>query len=152
MLKDFSVPVGAWLGGIDARLFYYSFGKSWAEELISQLNLINNSVWYLYAKSISEQTFLTWLKTREMPVFYEISPSRLGALLLKSNVVLSGKTVLFELANLLNRPAIGLFKENEITQYCRLTSQSIGVPYSEKPDEQTISDIYEKVRMFFVPI
>lgn len=152
MLTDFSIATDAWLGGIDAQLFYFTFGREWTEDLITKLNLINNTVWYLYARSIPEHSFLAWLKAREMPVFYDISPSRLAALLHKTKLVLSGKTMLFELANLLNRPAIGLFQEQELNQFCRETSQSIGIPYTKRPDEQTILDVCQNIRKFSTPV
>ncbi len=146
LLKESSVPLDSWLGGVDARYCYYTFGPQWTEELLSQLYLIKNTTWYLYSHTIPEDSFLSWLKARQLPVFNDIVPARLAALLYKSNVVISGKTLFFELANLLKKPAIGVFNENEIDRYHRPTPQSIGVSYSKSPNEETISDVCRKVR------
>lgn len=152
MFKESSIPTTAWIGGIDAQFFYYSFGHHWTEALIDYLNAQNNRTWYLYVKSITDKSFLNWLKARKMPIFSDLSPPRLAALIYKSDLIISGKAITFELANLLHKPAIGLFEENELHRYCRLTPKSIGVSYSNKPDEQTITRISESVTAFSTPV
>ena len=148
MLKEFSVSETAWLGGIDAQLFYYKFGRQWTDTLIENLKAQSEKTWYLYVRDIPEHSFLNWLKTKNLPLFSDLSPSRLAALLKKSNLIISGKAATFKLASLLQTPAIGLFEKNELEKYCRSTPQSIGIPYSIKPDEQTINSIIEKVTTF----
>ncbi len=152
MLKESSIPETQWLGGIDAHLFYYSFGDSWTEKLIETLTVLEDKMWYLYVATIPEQSFLNWLKARKMPVFTDLSPSRLAALLNKSDLIISGRTMVYELAALLHRPTIGIFKEEELHQYCRLNSQSMGIPYLKKPDEETISRVIDKVTLFSEPV
>ncbi len=148
MLKQSSIRETEWLGGIDAQHFYYTFGSNWTEELIDNLSKQNKRTWYLYVANIPAPSFINWLKTRKMPVFTDLPPSRLAALLHKSDCIISGKCMFFELANLLQKPAIGVFKENELHYYCKMTSQSTGIPYVKKPDEKTIAEISEKVASF----
>lgn len=152
MLKESSLQETVWLGGIDTQHFYYTFGSHWTEALIENLLMQNNRFWYLYVENIPEQSFLNWLKARKMPVFSDLSPSRLAALLYKTDCIISGKAMIFELANLLHKSAIGLFTEKELHQYCRSTPQSIGVSYSKRPDEQTIARISERIAAFSVPV
>ncbi len=145
MLKQSSIAETEWLGGIDVGLFYTGFGKNWTEELINCLAAFDNKTWYLYVSGTPEHSFIQWLRARHMPVFTNLPPSRLAALLYKSNCIISGKGIFFELANLLQRPAVGVFKENELRQYCRSGSQSTSVSFIKTPDETTISEIRERI-------
>ncbi len=147
MLKESSIPETHWLGGIDVQLFYYSFGAGWTEMLIDTLTALPDKMWYCYVTAIPATSFLNWLKARKMPVFTDLSPSRLAALLNKSDIIISGRAMYYELAALLQRPSIGIFREDELHQYCRLSSQSIGIPYLKNPDEETITRIGEKVTL-----
>ena len=148
MLKESSISETVWLGGIDAQFFYYTFGRQWTDSLIENLTMQSEKTWYLYVRDIPEFSFLNWLKTKNLPFFSDLSPSRLAALLKKSTMIISGKATAFKLASLLKTPAIGVFETNELQKYCRSTPQSIGIPYTGKPDEQTISIIIEKVTSF----
>ncbi len=145
MIKEFSIPETAWLGGIDAQFFYYTFGNHWTESLINALISMNSGSWYLYAENINDSSFINWLKARNIPVFSDLFLSRIAALIYKSDLIISGKTVFFELANLLQKPTIGLFEEKELNLYFRSTSCSWGIPYAKKPDDQTIESLKKKV-------
>ena len=96
MLKQSSIKKTEWLGGIDAHYFYFSFGSSWTEELIDKLSMHNNKTWYLYVANIPEPSFMSWLKMRKMPVFTDLPPPKLAALLHKSDCIISGKGMFFD--------------------------------------------------------
>lgn len=145
MLKESSIPETAWLGGVDAQLFYYKYGMKWMDNLIENLTSQSNKRWYLYIRDIPEDSFFDWLKSKKIPVFSALSPPRLAALLKKTDLIISGKAETFELANLLQTTAIGLFEKNELQKYCKSTPLSIGIPYSIKPDEQTIKSIIDRI-------
>ena len=145
MLKESSIQETEWLGGIDAQLFYYTFGMKWLDTLLEKLTAQSNKRWYLYTRDIPEDSFFDWLKSKQIPVFSALSPPRLAALLKKSDLIISGKSETFELANLLQIPAIGLFEESELQKYCKSTPHSTGIPYSGNPDEQTITAIIDRL-------
>lgn len=145
MLKESSIPETDWLGGVDAQLFYYKYGMKWMDNLIENLTAQSNKRWYLYIRDIPEDSFFDWLKSKKIPVFSALSPPRLAALLKKTDLIISGKSETFELANLLQTTAIGLFEKNELQKYCKSTPISIGIPYSIKPDEQTIKSIIDRI-------
>jgi ADP-heptose:LPS heptosyltransferase len=98
--------------------------------------------------SIPDVALLNWLKARKLPVFSELTPSRLAGLLQKTDVIVSGKTIYFELASLLQRPSVGIFTEEELRRHCRNTPFSIGITYSQRPNEVTITEIGESVGHF----
>lgn len=148
LLRESSISENEWIGGVDIQYFYSTFGDTLAENLVDSLKKEKNRKWYLYVDYPPQSSFLNWLKKMGIPVFSNLSPSRLAALIYKSDLIISGKTKIFELANLLNKPAIGLFKMNELDQYCKQTSQSVGIPYTQKPDEQSIEEILKRLEAF----
>jgi len=148
LLKEYGVPDKTWLGGIDAELFYQTFGQQWTDALIETLKARPEKTWYLYAQKTPEDSFLSWLKAKNIAVFSDFTPSQLAALLYKSNLFISGKSALFALTNLLHAPCIGLFETTEIDSYYKQTQKSMGISYANKPDAQTIELINEKVRSF----
>ena len=145
MLKESSIPETNWLGGIDAQLFYFKYGIDWMNNLIENLTAQSEKKWYLYTRDMPENSFFDWLKSKKMPVFSDLSPPRLAALLKKTDLIISGKAETFELSNLLQTTAIGLFEKNELKKYCKSTPHSIGIPYTNKPDEQTIKSILDRI-------
>lgn len=145
MLKESSIMETNWIGGIDAQLFYYKYGISWLNNLIENLTLQSNKKWYLYTRDIPEESFFNWLKSKNIPVFSDLSPPRLAALIKISNLIISGKNEMFELANLLQTHAIGLFQQSELQKYCRSAPHSIGISFSNKPDENTIKSIIDTI-------
>jgi ADP-heptose:LPS heptosyltransferase len=140
-MKEFSIPSDARVGGIDAYYFYYAFGAQWTDHLIESLKSTVNNSWYLITSEVPDHHFLEWLQTKHMPVFTDLSPSRIAALLYKSEIIISGKSVLFAMANLLTRPAIGVFEKQELNRYYKSSPQSKAISFSERPDEHIIEEI-----------
>lgn len=145
MLKGSGITDDVWFAGIDSQYFFETFGSAWTQTLIKKLTETADKTWYLYTEDIQKPAFLTWLKSLNLPVFSDLTPSRQAALLYKSNFVITGKTALFELANLLHKPVLGLFEVKELPIHCKITATSMGISYTKKPDEQTITKICEQV-------
>lgn len=144
-LKEFSIPVDARLGGIDAYYFYYAFGAQWTDQLIESLKSTADNTWYLITNQVSDPHFLQWLQAKRMPVFTDLSPSRIAALLYKSELIISGKSVFFAMANMLTRPAIGVFEKQELNRYYKSSPYSKAISFSERPNEHSIEEIGKSV-------
>jgi ADP-heptose:LPS heptosyltransferase len=78
------------------------------------------------------------------PVFSDLSAPRCAALIARSAGIISGKSVFFELANMLSKPVIGIFQEKERAFYCQESALTKAVTYSTTPD----SGVVEKVVLF----
>jgi ADP-heptose:LPS heptosyltransferase len=70
-----------------------------------------------------------------------MTPSRSAALISRSDFIVTGKTVFFELANLLQKPVIGLFEKSDIERYCRQSSSTNGISFDSLPDLTTVERI-----------
>lgn len=145
MIHEAALPDGSPLAGIDVQFMYYSYGRVWTDALVDRMTATGEPAWYLYVHGIPDQRFLKWLQSRDMPVFSSLSPSRVAALVYKSDLIVSGASTLFRLADLLRRPAIGVFEESVLRMYCRLTPRSVGIAYTGSPDNQTIDRLCENV-------
>lgn len=141
-LKEQGIKPTEKAGCIDVDFFVENFGKKWTELLIESLKgEVTNISWYLCVKNAEDSRYADWLRSLSLPCFLDLSPTRIAALIHKSEILISGKSHLFELAFLLKRKAVGIFREDELKRHCRDTKKSKGITYTEKPDEKTISQL-----------
>lgn len=148
-LKELLIPEATWLGGIDILFFYENFGVQFADKLIEEVLSQFPENWFLYTEFIPDNSYSIWLKEKQMPVIAGITPSRQAALLKKTDLFLTGKTPLFELAHLLQKPVIGLFKKSELLCYCSQTNIAIGIPYTDEKREDLLNEMCKKVAIFY---
>lgn len=146
LMHEFSMPVGVPTIGIDAGFFFDAFGESWTVMLIGKLKTIEACAFYLYSEGEPDESLRRFLGSFSIPVFTSMTPSRSAALISKSRCTLSGKTVFFELANVLGNPVIGLFEKKECALYCRQTSSTHGIGYDGRPDEETAQRIVSTLK------
>jgi hypothetical protein len=76
-----------------------------------------------------------------LPVFIDLPVSRASALLAVSEIVVAGRGVMFELADLLRTPAVGLFTGEEFDSLCRESDTTKGLRIEDRPDESTIASV-----------
>ena len=143
MLNELQLPSFSRLVGIDAELFYKAFGFDWIEMLCRRLREKEVS-FYLYAGEEPDETTSQFLSQIGFPVFSNLSAPRCAALIMQSAGVVSGKSIFFELANMLGKPVIGIFEEKECAVFCRESALTKAVSYSTEPD----SSVVEKVILF----
>jgi hypothetical protein len=93
---------------------------------------------YFHVDGRASEPDLVWLCRQNVPSFADLSPSRLAALINKSRFILSGNTHMYALAGLLQRPAFGFFRENEIARYCPQSQLLKGIAYDDPPGEAEI--------------
>jgi hypothetical protein len=141
MLHEFQIPATSLLVGIDAGFFFTVFGETWTGQLVNRIKTVNGFTCYVYNSGEPDDAAYRFLHACAVPVFAHMSPSRSAALISKSACVVSGKTVFFELANLLQKPVIGLFEKNEIARYCRQSPSTHGITFDASPDRATIEHI-----------
>lgn len=141
LIKESRVPKNSKIIGLEPLWFIRNFGESWTEELIGMIRPLCNGSLYIYTEGEPRDNEIQWLKQQDLPVFSQLSALRTAALVSRSELVITGNTVLYALAGLLDKPAIGLFDENEIDTYCPQTSALKGISYNKTPDQSTINRI-----------
>ena len=80
-----------------------------------------------------------------IPVFFEFTPARLTALLAKSSLIISGRSYIFELANLLHKKSLGIFNSEDIVTYCKSTTLSNGIAVPDNPENIDSQNIVKRV-------
>jgi hypothetical protein len=148
-LKELLIHEMTWLGGIDILFFLENFGIQFSDKLIEKVVSQCSENWFLYTDFTPDNSYSKWLKEKQMPVITCFTPSRQAALLKKTNLFITGNTPLFALANLLQKPVIGIFKKNEIQRYCSQTASTNGIPYSDNEKEGLLNEMCKKIAIFF---
>lgn len=143
LLHEYSLAQYPILVGVDAQCFLDKFGASWVKGLIESLKA--NAGWSLFVLADGEpdQKSVTCLRELGLPVLTNLPVSRWAALFYRTELVISGRTAFFELAALLQRPALGVFEEQEFDICCNPCRSVRGVSYSVKADSSTIGRIFE---------
>jgi ADP-heptose:LPS heptosyltransferase len=137
-ISDLSRPVG-----VDAFYFYRAFGARQAENVIKALlPVVKNNV-YLYADETPDASEMEWLSRFKLPLMHHLTIARLGALLGRSGLVVTGNSLLFGLAAVLCTKAVGIFTSDEIDVYCPKTpSASVrGIVCKNAINAETVNGI-----------
>jgi ADP-heptose:LPS heptosyltransferase len=141
LLRERQIPAGARLIGVDAGLFFRSCGAEWTETLCEKLRENGAYLWYAYCDEEPDGALSVLLSSAGFPVFSNLSPSRSIALIARSTAVISGKSVFFELANMIKKPVVGVFEEKECALYCRETATTKAVAFSRTADRGALDKI-----------
>jgi ADP-heptose:LPS heptosyltransferase len=152
LLGEMKIDPSSRLVGIDAGYFLRVFGAQWTQSLIEKLQDLwrdkSSSVpattrWtcYLFSYEEPDEKTSEWLGRHGLPVFSNLTASRCAALVNKSGFVVAGATVLFELADVLRRPVIGILTDSQFDAYCRESETTRGLRYSKRPDQSTIDTV-----------
>jgi ADP-heptose:LPS heptosyltransferase len=144
MLREMKVPPASRLIGIDGVYFFSRHGRQWTQSLVDMLQK-KSFVCYLFSHDEPGGDTALWAGEQNIPLFANLSPNRSAAIINKSEFVVAGPTVLFELADLLGTPAVGVFEEGEIGTFCRESGTTRGLRYVSRPDRATIDSIEQCV-------
>lgn len=133
--------------GIDALFFYRAFGARQAAEVIKVLLPVVNNAVYLYADEAPDAREMEWLSRFNLPFMHHLTIAQLGALLGRSGLVVTGNTVLFGLATLLQTKAVGVFNKKEFDVYCPNTPSAgvRGVVFDKTFNAETVRGIVSAV-------
>jgi hypothetical protein len=140
MLREMNVAPTSRLAGIDGHYFYERHGRKWAQQLLDMLKT-KSCACYLFSYGMLHNDAREWAAQQNLPVFSDLPASRCAALIYKSEFVVAGPSVLFELADLLGKPAVGVFDEGEFALFCRESDTTKGVRYVKHPDDGTIGSV-----------
>jgi len=140
MLREMKVPLAARLIGIDGAYFYRRHGRQWTQSLLDMLQKKPFVCW-LFSHGEPGGDAAAWAGERNLPLLADLPAARSAAVISKSEFVVAGPTVLFELADLLRTSAVGVFEEAELGTYCRESATSRGLGYVSRPDGSTIDAI-----------
>jgi hypothetical protein len=110
MLREMMVPAASRLVGIDGAYFFSRHGVQWTQSLVDMLQK-KSFVCYLFSYDEPGSDAVAWAGQQKLPLFSNLPATRGAAIVYKSEFVIAGPTVLFELADLLGKPAVGVFEE-----------------------------------------
>ncbi len=148
MLRELNIHKASKLIGIDVELFVTAFGPDWTEQLCGKLLADKSISCYFYVDGDSDKAIQQFLTSIELPVFSGLSASRCAALITRSAGVISGRSIFFELANLLKKPVIGIFDEGQFATYCRPSLSTKAVTFSGSPDKKTVESVLSLLNNF----
>jgi ADP-heptose:LPS heptosyltransferase len=131
--------------GIDAFHFYRAFGAKRAANVIRALLPVVKNAVYLYADETPDAQEMEWLSLFKLPLMHHLTIAQLVALLGRSELVVSGNTLLFGLATLLGIKAVGIFNKNQLDAYCPGITTVRGIPFDTTLDAERISGIVKAV-------
>ncbi|MCX7727649.1 MAG: hypothetical protein N2053_12480, partial [Chitinispirillaceae bacterium] len=146
LMREIKLDPSSPLVGFDAVYFIRNFGTAWTETLLTKVKELNAGTLYFYINESVKEEELVWICKQNVPSFTELSTSRLAALISKSKFIVSGKSIIYALAGLLQRPAFGFFKKEEINRYCPQNKILFGVPFVSKPDNASIELMIEMIK------
>jgi len=138
LLRESKIKRKGSLIGVDALFLFRKFGQQCAEQFLCRFKELNNGEMYLYADHIDSVKETDWLKSQKLPVLTHLSESRTAALVSRSDLIITGNTLLYVVAGLLNRPAIGFFHETEIESYCPQSTNQKGISFKGVSEKETV--------------
>jgi ADP-heptose:LPS heptosyltransferase len=157
LLGEMKIDPSSRLIGIDAGYFFRTFGAQWTLSLVDSMRSDRRACYLFYYEEPDEKTS-EWLGRQNLPVFSNLPASRCAALVYKSEFIVAGATVLFELADVLRRPVTGILTESQFDAYCRESETTRAIRYadSQRPDQGVIDAVGQhlaalQTRSAFVP-
>ena len=143
LAREASIAPSARLGLIDVGCFFKTYGASWTQKLCAAVTVNKTITWCVVTTDAPDEALADFIATLGLAVFSNLSAPRCVALLSRSVCVVSGISVIFELAHLLHRPLIGMFEQDLLERYCRKSDTTAAVAYVGKPDQNSIQKIVE---------
>jgi ADP-heptose:LPS heptosyltransferase len=140
MLQEMKLVPPARLVGIDGPYFYRRFGEKWTQALVAALRG-RPCICYFFSHGEPEAGASGWLRQLGVPVLSNLPASRCAALIYKSEFLVAGATVLFELADVLHKPVVGVFEAREFDTFCRESDTTKGLRFDTQPDGGTIESV-----------
>jgi ADP-heptose:LPS heptosyltransferase len=152
LLGEMKVDPSSRLIGIDAAYFFRTFDAQWTQSLITMLKDLRpkdlRRTCYLFSYEELDEKSSAWLVRHDLPVFTNLAASRCAALIYKSEFIVAGATVLFELADALHRPVVGIFNDFQFDAYCRESETTRGLRYERRPDQSVIDEVGRHITAF----
>jgi ADP-heptose:LPS heptosyltransferase len=138
MFKEMHLDISSSFIGLDAHFTLRRYGSPWTESFIKTLIPVVKGPLYLYAKATYEPQEMEWLSQFNLPVIHSLTVPQLAALLTRSRLIITGNTLMFGLATLLETRAVGMFDKRYMMAYCPASPVVRGIPFQRTPDAKTI--------------
>lgn len=138
LLRESKIKRRGALIGVDALFLFRKFGQAWTEQFLVRFKELNKGELYLYAEHVGSGRETEWIKAQKLPVLTHLSESRTAALVSRSDLIITGNTLLYVVAGLLNRPAVGFFHETEIESYCPQSAIHKGISFKGISEKENI--------------
>lgn len=145
-LGEVGFAPSARLIGVEGHHFHSRFGEAWTAQLLSRLGEIPDHVLYCIPERNADEAALAWLKAHGLAIIPPMRLPRLTALIHRSETLVTGNTVNFQLARLLDRPAIGLFDRACMDKFFKPTAAARGIAYERQPTEESAESVVTCVR------
>jgi ADP-heptose:LPS heptosyltransferase len=140
MLSEMNIAPSSRIISIDGQYFFTHFGEAWTTALVQALAkkpFVCCIVAHDEVTARSQQV----LASLKLPVFSPLPASRFAGLVHRSEFIIAGNTLLFELADLFKKPVAGVFEEQEYAASFRETDTTRGIRFVKHPDTATIDSI-----------
>jgi ADP-heptose:LPS heptosyltransferase len=144
LLGEMNVDASSRLIGIDAGYFLRTFGMQWTQALVDKLRSARG-VSYLFSYEEADEKSSGWLARQGLPVFSGLPASRCAALVHKSEFIVAGATVLFELADVLKKPVVGILTDSQCDAFCRESETTRALRYDNRPDDSVIDEVHRRI-------
>lgn len=125
LMKESGMKRGARLAGIDIVFLTNTFGQNGASKIISSLISLKSFKWYICL--IEGECASSWMEQFKTPILSDLSVSRSAALVTLSELIITGNTILYGLATLLDKSAIGFFNQGDLERYCPQSAALKGI-------------------------
>ncbi|MBN2037094.1 MAG: hypothetical protein JW768_10160 [Chitinispirillaceae bacterium] len=141
LFREMHLDTASMFVGLDAHFTLRRYGAEWTESFIKTLAPVVKGPVYLYAKGTYEHEEMGWLSRFNLPVIHSLTVSQLAALLTRSRLIITGNTLMFGLATLLETRAVGIFDKRYLMGYCPASPLVRGIPFQRAPDAKTIEQV-----------
>ena len=141
MARELNISPSSRIVVVDVGLFFTDFGPEWTQHLCTALKATKGYACCLYIEGEPIDALSEFVSSMQFPVFSNLTASRCAALIVRSACIISGKSVIFELSHLLQKPVIGVFEKDLLSRYCQQSVLTKGIAYSALPDKATIHSI-----------
>lgn len=148
LLRESKLKSKSALIGIDALFLMRRFGREWAGQFLSRFKQLNKGEIYIYAEQAGSGAEQEWIRAQQLPVLTNLTESRTAALVSRSDLVITGNTLLYVIAGLLNRPALGFFHENEIDSFCPQSQIHKGISFRGNSEKENTEILEQAVYLF----
>ncbi|MBN2037076.1 MAG: hypothetical protein JW768_10070 [Chitinispirillaceae bacterium] len=138
MWKEMHVDPHSRLVGVDAHFAVQRFGANWTESFIKALIPAARGSLYLYAKDNNQQDIMEWMSQFNLPIVHTLTISQMAALISRSALVVTGNTLLFGLASLLETKVVGIFDDRQVSAYCPAGPTIRSIVFERTPDAKSI--------------
>jgi ADP-heptose:LPS heptosyltransferase len=147
LLREVRLDGAERLFGIDVLSLFTLFGDRGAEECISALLTSVDGGVYFYGGDELPRRIAARCAAMVPPLFSSLPVPQTTALLRRTECIVAGNSLLFGLAMLLAKKAVGIFSESDLPLYCKPSLTVKGIPGAGRGgNAETVTAVVQAVR------